>query len=318
MPERGARRLVTRHEFSGLAEVAIGLLVAALAVFIRYHLPLPPQQLPTVTTVIALAIVTGAVGTLAGLTTAIVGGALSWYFFFNSERWDSSVNGWVQLLGFSVIALVIVTTTSFFRSSERQRYRRELEVLARETEQAELFAREMAHRLKNALTIVQSLAFQTFGHDTALARTFAGRLKTIVEANQLLSEHISRPTADVREVVKSALKLFDSQRMDIRHDCTTCLITDSQVISLAMAIHELGTNAVKYGAWSTPAGLVTIRTADAGEWLRFSWEESGGPPAVPPTATGFGTRLLHRAGREVALDYAPDGLRYSVLLARSA
>lgn len=318
MRRSAAQRLVTRHEFSAPSQLLIGLAVGALAVFIRYQLPLSPQQLPTITTVVALAIVTAAVGTLAGAATAVVGGALSWFFFFNSQRWYPSLSGWVQLLGFSIIALVIVTSASFFRSSEHQRHRREMDVLAQEAAHADLFAREMAHRLKNALAIVQSLAFQTFGHSSAAAEAFAGRLKTIAEANELLNEHISRPTADVREVVQNALKLFKPQRLTVSNECETCVIADQQVISLAMAVHELGTNAIKYGAWSNAEGQVAVRIAEEGDELRFSWRESGGPVPEVPSANGFGTRLLQRAGRDVVLRYEPTGLFYSVALARAS
>jgi two-component sensor histidine kinase len=318
MPESVAQRLVNRREYSSAVQMLVGLTVGALAVFIRHELPLTPQQLPTITTVIALAVVTAALGTLAGVTTAVVGGGLSWFFFFNSERWYPSMSGWVQLLGFSVIALVIVTSTSFFRSSERQRHRREMEVLAREAESADLFAREMAHRLKNALAIVQSLAFQTFGHSSTAAEAFAGRLRTVAEANELLSEHISRPTADVREVVHNALRLFDRQQLTVSNDCETCTIADQQVISLAMAIHELGTNAIKYGAWSNAVGKVSVQITENVNELRFSWSESGGPALSAATSTGFGTRLLQRAGRDVVLQYKPEGLFYSVALTRAA
>ena len=317
MPKRVARRLVTRQEFSPIVQAAIGLLVGLVAVFVRYHLPLSPQQLPTITTVIALAVVTAAVGTLAGVTTAISGGALSWFFFFNSERWSPSTSAWVPLIGFAVIAVVIVTSTSFFRSSERQRHQRELDAFAQQAENAQLFAREMAHRLKNALTIVQSVAIQTFGQSTELSQVFANRLKTIVEANDLLNEHISRPTADVRLVVQRSLKLFGEQRLTIHDGGDTCLITDQQVILLAMAVHELGTNAIKYGAWSCDNGSVSVRIESAGEELRFTWQERGGPPVAVPGATGFGTRLLRRAGRAVDLSYSPEGLCYSVALARA-
>jgi len=314
MPKGVAQRLVTRDEFSASSQLLIGMVIGALAVAIRWVLPLSPQQLPTITTVVALPIVTAGVGTLAGTAAAVTGGGLSWYFLFNQERWYPLASGWIQLFGFTVIALVIVTSTSFFRSSERQRHRYEMEVLTQEAATAELFAREMAHRLKNALAIVQSVAFQTFGLESPQADAFAGRLKTIAEANELLSEHISRPTADVREVIRNALALFQPERLTVATECESCLIADRQVLSLAMAIHELGTNSVKYGAWSSDSGVVAIRIDEDAGALRFTWQESGGPDVPEPTAIGFGTRLLQRAGRDVVLRYDPEGLFYSVAL----
>jgi two-component sensor histidine kinase len=84
-----------------------------------------------------------------------------------------------------------------------------------------------------------------------------------------------------------------------------------------MALHELATNAVKYGAWSTPEGRVEIRwrvdPGDAGDRLHLEWRERGGPPVVPPKRRGFGSRLIERGlaaelGGEVRMRFDPEGL----------
>jgi two-component sensor histidine kinase len=292
-------------------------MAGGLAAWLRYELPLAPHQLPTITSVIAVAVVTSFVGTWAGIATAATGGLLSWYMLLGNGAAELTGSELIPLLGFSVIATVIIVTSSLFRRSEQRQHDREMTLLTIAKENAELFSRELSHRLKNALTIVQSVAFQTFGHTSAEAQTFSSRLKTLADANQLLSEHISRPVADVRDVVRGALELFDDQKLAIKLECTECAIPDQQVISLALAVHELGTNAIKHGAWSTVLGSVTLLVEDAGEHLRLVWEETGGPRVEPPTSIGFGSRLMARAGREPIIDYASGGLRYSVLLRRA-
>ena len=87
-----------------------------------------------------------------------------------------------------------------------------------------------------------------------------------------------------------------------------------QTLALSMALHELATNATKYGALSCPEGRVSVHWMKSGDALQFDWEESGGPAVVAPTEKGFGSKLLERLltselGGEVILDYAPEGLK---------
>jgi two-component sensor histidine kinase len=293
-------------------KIAIGAVAALAAVAIRYALPLSPTQLPVLTVVVVLAIVTTFIGTLAGITTAVVGGLLSWYFFFNPRSWDLYNQAWIPLLGFAVTATVIILVASRYRSSERLRYQGEVERLQTQAANAELFAREMAHRLKNALTIVQSIAFQTIGADNPDARKFAGRLTALANANELLSEHIQQPTALITEVIRAALSAFEGERTRFSVQSVDASISAQQVVSLTLAIHELATNATKYGALSVRTGSVAIAVADAGDRWCLTWKESGGPKVHQPEGEGFGTRLLRRSGMNTRLDFERDGVRCTI------
>lgn len=291
------------------------MLGGLLAVLVRLSLPLAPQQLPTLPVVVTLAVITTFVGLRAGVATAVVGGVLSWYFFFNPYSWSLANQAWIPLLGFTVIATVIITTAQMYRSTARASHERDLRRLQAEADTAQLFAREMAHRLKNALTIVQSLAFQTIGTSSEEAAKFAGRLKALAEANELLNEHIDRPCATVTEVIQAALMPFGLRR---RFDVTSvqAAIPSQQVVALALALHELTTNAVKYGALSGSTGRVTINVVEAGQHLHLTWKEHGGPVVQQPTGAGFGTRLLQRSGVNTELAFETDGLRCSMGLRR--
>lgn len=302
------RDVGAQPERSIITEIAVGALAALIAVGIRYILPLNPNQLPTLSVVVMLAVVTTFVGMWAGITTAIVGGLLSWYLVFNPHSLSLANDAWIPLLGFAVIATVIVTTAQLYRSSERRHHDQELQKLQSQAENAELFAREMAHRLKNALAIVQSIAFQTIGAETPESDKLAGRLKALADANSLLSEHIQQPTANIAAVIDSALSPFrdEGERFEVK--CIDALIPAQQVVSLALAIHELGTNAIKYGALSSPNGFIFLEVDDLGDQLRMSWKEQGGPAVKRPVKDGFGTRLLRRSGMSAELKFASDGL----------
>jgi len=289
-------------------QIGIGIAAAAIAVVIRYILPLGPQQLPTLTVVIALAIVTTYIGARAGIACAITGGLASWYLFFNPNSWSLSNSAWIPLIGFAVIAAVIVSTSHLYRVSERRLHERELEDLQQQARNARLFAGEMSHRLKNALAIVQSIAIQTMDSATPSTTIFVNRLKALADANDLLSEHISRPDANVVDVIETSLRPFRQKPAQFEIASAEVRVPAQQVIALSLALHELGTNAVKYGGLSTPAGRVAIAIADLGDRLELVWKESGGPPVTAPKRTGFGTRLLRRAGIETQIDYPRDGL----------
>lgn len=290
----------------------IGAAAGVVAAAVRYSLPLDPTQLPTLPVVVMLAIVTTFVGVWAGIATAFVGGLLSWYLFFNANSWSLANGAWVPLLGFAIISSVIITTAHLYRSAERRAHARQIARLEAEAEIAQLFAREMSHRLKNALAIAQAIAFQTIGTDTADAKKFAGRLKALADANELLDEHVERPAAKVAEVIRASLAPFGDAATRFDVDVVEASIPAQQVVSLAMALHELATNAIKYGSLSAPGGRARIIVRDRGHDLLLEWVEQGGPPVSSPQSHGFGTRLLMRSGTGTEIDFAESGLRCSV------
>ena len=311
-------RIRERPSPSAWLQIAIGMFAAALAVGFRHQLPLAPSQLPTLPLVVTLAIVTTFVGVKCGIATAIAGGILSWLVFFNPFSWSIADGSWIPLLGYAVIATVIVITAHLYRASERLHHERQIAELETRAATSDLFAREMAHRLKNSLAVIQSIAFQTIGSENEAATKFAGRLKTLADANDLLAEHVEKPTADAEEVVRVALHPFEDRAHNLTIEGKGATIPGQQAVMLALAIHELGTNATKYGALSEPSGSVVIRLADLGDRLRLMWQEANGPVVHAPIQAGFGTRLLKRAGIATKLDFDPSGLRCTLDLRTAA
>ncbi|GAA3996825.1 PAS domain S-box protein [Sphingomonas humi] len=183
----------------------------------------------------------------------------------------------------------------------------------------QLLINELSHRAKNLLAIIQSIAQQSFRGDdpvpAQLAR-FEGRLGALSAAHGILTQErweavpLRRLICDTFTAVCS-----DDERVDL--DGPDLLLPPKVAVSIAMAIHELATNATKYGSLSNDAGKVAIRWRTDDGRLRLEWKESGGPPVANPTRRGFGTRMIERGlaaelGGDVRIHYDSDGVRCSV------
>ena len=188
----------------------------------------------------------------------------------------------------------------------------------RAEERQQLLNRELSHRMKNLLAMVQSIASQTMRNAADLegARdVFAGRLLALGNAHDLLMGG-SLTSTDIEAVMRSALSVHDDGRGRFRLVGPALAIGMEQALSLSLMLHELATNATKYGALSGE-GHVDIRwgvlTDEHEPRLRLSWEEIGGPPVRPPTRKGFGSRFIERGlatqvGGDLALAYPPTGV----------
>jgi PAS domain S-box-containing protein len=185
----------------------------------------------------------------------------------------------------------------------------------RAKEQQRLLLHELNHRVKNTLTVVQGLAHQTFKSGAVppeLLRSFEGRLGALAAAHNLLLKQTWEATPII-DAAEAALKPFQTANSRISLDGPAILLTPSATVTLTLALHELATNAAKYGALSNDDGTIEARWTTQADMLTFVWREHGGPPVAPPVKTGFGTRLLQRTiasdlGGTVSIDFAPDGL----------
>lgn len=186
----------------------------------------------------------------------------------------------------------------------------------------DLLATELAHRVKNTLATVQSIIRYTLRTSTNLKEaeaTLDARIMALAGAHDVLIRD-SWEGATLDEVVGVALRPFGTEQAG-RFACggPTVHLTSRVALAFAMALHELATNAVKYGALSTDAGSVLltwdILDGIGSDRLRFRWQESGGPTVTPPTRTGFGSRMIERAlaveiGGSAEIDYRPAGILF--------
>lgn len=184
-------------------------------------------------------------------------------------------------------------------------------------ERRELLIHELNHRVKNTLALVQALAQQSFrpdAHTDDAAANFEGRLRTLAAAHDLLTRE-QWEGVTMAELVRAATTPLGAER--IMASGTAMTVTPKAAVALAMAIHELGTNAIKYGALSNDSGRVDIAWKTEQDGFVLEWRERGGPRVVTPTRRGFGVRMIERVlasdiGGTVTMEFAESGLKCHV------
>lgn len=184
-----------------------------------------------------------------------------------------------------------------------------------------LMVLELNHRVKNNLVTVQSIMVQTlrgFPGSAEALEALQRRISALASAHDILTRE-QWEGAGIGEVAHGVLDALSGARDRVSVAGPRIRLRPNVALSLSMAFHELGTNALKYGALSQPPGRVELQWSlqpGAGDLL-IEWREVGGPPVQAPTARGFGSRLLERAvpaelNGQVQMEFAPDGLRCSI------
>ncbi len=189
----------------------------------------------------------------------------------------------------------------------------------------DLLIEELNHRVKNTLAILQSLATQTFRSASRTERAkFEGRLGALAEAHNLLSQE-KWQGSDLQDLITRVLQPYLLNNPErVRMFGPKVPLSPRLAVVLSMIVHEIATNATKYGALSNDTGTVAldweIVEDSSGRQLRLIWTEAGGPPVTAPVQRGFGSRLIERSARdqlggEATVDFLPRGVVYSVTCA---
>lgn len=184
--------------------------------------------------------------------------------------------------------------------------------------QRDLLLAELNHRVKNTLAVVQGIAHQTFkgGGATPAARAaFEGRLHALALAHSMLTR-TNWSHAPLTQVAGDALGTAAVARHRIAISGPTLLLAPKAALGVTMALHELLTNAIKYGALSNDQGTIELKwelVEGSPARFRLEWRERGGPPVTPPARRGFGSRLITRIladdlDGDVQLGFEPDGV----------
>jgi PAS domain S-box-containing protein len=185
----------------------------------------------------------------------------------------------------------------------------------RAQQQQNLLVKEMKHRIKNSLATVQAIATQTLNQHAEERDAFIARLHALGNAHDLLTSETWQ-TASLQAIVTQALKPFQEQhdeRIAVEGPADVWLDSTKSVM-VAMAIHELATNALKYGALSNGSGHVSVTWERHFQpnLVKLVWRESGGPEISPPQRKGFGSHLIERAfGGQLGtaeLVFSPQGV----------
>lgn len=304
--------------------LAFAIFLVALA--IRFAVdPLLTESLPYLTFFVPVLIATLIAGIVPALTTVGLSALAALYFFIEPRHS-------LVLTTSSAASLVAYITQGLFLVLVGHVINVLVERLSRERRRSEDFLRESAdaerglaelnselrHRFKNVFTVIVSLLGQTARHvsdSEELVRSVSGRLAAMSEGQDLLTA--SRfEGADFRQLCESALSPLvppGDSRLALIGSATQVQVGPEHVVPLTLLLHELATNAVKYGAWSSAKGTVEVSwtPSNGGEpRLQFWWKERGGPSTTLPTRRGFGSTLIERIlpDAHVVVSYLPDGL----------
>lgn len=221
----------------------------------------------------------------------------------------------ILLVASTSMALIILTADLLRRAmqhSEALRHR------------SELRSDELIHRNKNSFQLIQALAWHAkqFADPASFYDTLTGRIAAMTRANELLQFGVAEQCR-MSEVVESSVGAFDHDRIRIDGP-PECWVGRDAVVPLAMCLHELCTNATKYGALSVPGGFVAISwlatTSGRRPIIAMRWEEHDGPKVVAPRTEGMGLLLLRPQGDilSVDMDFAEDGLCCTIELKAAA
>lgn len=183
-----------------------------------------------------------------------------------------------------------------------------------------MLAGELSHRVKNMLATVQAIATQTLRHCESpddFVSSFSGRIQSMSRVHSQLSANDWEGTR-LSEVVSDQINLGPADETRVSASGPAVLLDANLVPTVAMMMHELGTNSLKYGALSRPEGLVQIDWSVSGNSLHFAWTEKGGPLVKAPVRRGFGTNLIERSARSVGgtaeMLIESDGIRWDLTL----
>ncbi|MFZ5729115.1 MAG: CHASE domain-containing protein [Pseudomonadota bacterium] len=232
---------------------------------------------------------------------------------------------WAFLIA-GIVATLLVAAATWWQGQARMAAEREVAARKRIEARQKLLMDELNHRVKNTLATVQSIAAQSLRQASdveSVRRNFEARLIALAQAHNLLTRDNWRG-ASLGELVATEFSPYleeASGRLDA--DGPPVWLAPNTAVALGMAIHELTTNAVKYGALSTAAGRVLLRWEleeidPETDRLSILWREEGGPAVTPPSRKGFGSRLIvgglaHQLDGEVRLDFPTDGVQCEIV-----
>ncbi|HEX2815361.1 MAG TPA: PAS domain-containing protein [Phenylobacterium sp.] len=181
-------------------------------------------------------------------------------------------------------------------------------------ERRALLMGELAHRAKNGIAVIMAIVSQT-ARGAETVEGFHGqimsRLQAMANSQDLVTASGGRPVS-LTDVIAQALSPFGQGRVDLDPAIAEVTIRGEMAVGMGLLLHEMATNAVKYGALSNSRGRVAITLETAAEdRAAFAWRETDGPPVTPPETPGFGTRLLQQVlrpqGGEVKFQFEPQG-----------
>lgn len=246
-------------------------------------------------------------GTGPGVFSVLLSTAIAWGFFMPPHPF--SVARAINLFLFLASGSLIVWMGSAYRTATRK--------LRQEKEWRSLLVDELRHRNKNAAAVVQSIISQSLKSDPIAANAIDGRIQALFATNDLLTRSDGSRNVSLSDLVADKVKPFGDHR--VTYSGPHVVIEAQQAQSLSLVLHELATNAAKYGSLSNEHGRLRILWTVTESTLHLEWVEQYGPAILgPPPSMGFGSTLIRSLtsalGGTITKDWAPKGMTAKLTL----
>ncbi len=242
-------------------------------------------------------------GARVGVFTAVLASAIGWWAFIPPHYtfFPISSGQETRVLGFLIASALIIWAADHYRKLMKR--------LEDEEKFRKLAVEELAHRLKNKLATIQAIIGFQLREEPQTRDAILSRLTSLSATDDLIMSAQGQGAA-FRDILCTEFAPYAVSRISMQGP--DCVLSPKLALMMALLVHELATNAAKYGAFSNSSGTISIEWSISGGRLNVEWRESGGPVVRPPSHRGFGTRLFLRAldqfnGR-VEATFASSGL----------
>lgn len=267
------------------------------------------QGIPFITFFPAVLLASVAAGVAAG-STALVLSALVAAYFWLPPNVDVNLyrSSWIALISFLFFGAILVVVSEALRVA--------VATTLDARNRAHVLAQEMKHRVQNVISVILGISAQSARNASDLEdyrSRFEARVVALSRAQELVSDHADEPV-DLRRLLTGVLEPFELQRFRLNGHGIG--ISGEIGSPFALLVHELATNALKYGALSVATGMVDIRWYGEGDFVVLTWSERGGPPVARPEHGGFGSRLMKTAfpadHGETHVEFAASGVECTI------
>jgi two-component sensor histidine kinase len=239
-------------------------------------------------------------GLPSGLLVVMLSLLTVWWAFMPPayEFLPLSRDNLMNLGGFLLASACILLITELYRASLAQLQKNERE--------RDLVMKELEHRGRNTYAVIDAIIKKTFEDQPERSAVASGRIRAVKYANDLIN-HTTTHTVLLRTLLLHEFVPYGEARLHA--EGPEVELSADTARHLALAFHELVTNAAKYGALSKPGGRVLISWKDAGDMVTLEWSEEGGPVVTPPTKPGFGSKIVTQSFKSVSGSISPTFAR---------
>ena len=291
-----------------LTRYAYALAIFVLAVIARVLIDfVVPERLPFITFFPAVFLAAYYLGRGPGLLVLVLSTLVGTAWIDPSGQSPITFYIASALLFLAVAGMIVFLVDALMMAHEK---------LRQQEQQLEMINRELKHRIKNLFAIADSVCQQTInagGSAKEMSRAVSGRILAIASAQDLLSTTATEG-AEMKEIVGKLASSLAPTPSRIRVEGEPFRLPVDATTPFALILHELATNALKYGAWSKENGWVHVKWTATSELLQFKWREHDGPALAPPVREGLGRKLIKSSlpGARVDHSFKPDGLQCEI------